>query len=91
MGRALTTNLFTLYLEISRDKSVLHATPLPANKQNTTPAKSNMGHTHLSSLEQSCQGATVLVRKIKQGLSPAAIWIFKKQAPYLFLTCHLIE
>jgi hypothetical protein len=58
MGRALTTNLFTLYLEISRDKSVLHATPLPANKQNTTPAKSNMGHTHLSSLEQSCQGAT---------------------------------
>jgi hypothetical protein len=73
-----------------KDKSVLRATPLPA-KQNTTFASCNMGHTHLSSLEQSCQGATVLVRKIKQGLSPAAIWIFKKQAPYLFLTCHLIE
>jgi hypothetical protein len=31
--------------------------PLSA-KQNTTPARSNMGHTHPSSLEQSCQGAT---------------------------------
>jgi hypothetical protein len=34
----------------------------------TTPARSNMGHMHLSSLEQSCQGATyykqpILVRK----------------------------
>ena len=36
---------------------VSHATPLPA-KQNTTPASSNIGHAHPSSLGQSCQGAT---------------------------------
>jgi hypothetical protein len=34
-----------------------HATPLPA-KQNTTPARSKMGHTYPSSLERSCWGAT---------------------------------
>ena len=53
-------------LKILKDKSALHATPVPA-KQNTTPARSNMGHTQHSSLEQSSQGATyykqpVLVR-----------------------------
>ena len=43
-------------LETSHKKSALHATPLPA-KQNTTPARSNMGHRHLSNLEQIFQGA----------------------------------
>jgi hypothetical protein len=51
-----------------KDKSALkQATPLPAN-QNTTPARTNMGHAHPNSLEQSCQGASyyeqlILVRK----------------------------
>jgi hypothetical protein len=58
--------------------------------QNTTPAWSNTGHVHPSSLEQSCQGVTWYrkpIGKIKQDLSPAAIWNFK--APYLFLNRQL--
>jgi hypothetical protein len=39
-----------------KDKSALHAAFQPA-KQNTTPARSNMGHRHLSNLEQIFQGA----------------------------------
>jgi hypothetical protein len=38
--------LFYYFWKSSKDKAVLHATPLP-EKQNTTPARSNMGHTHL--------------------------------------------
>jgi hypothetical protein len=45
------------HLETPKDKSALHTAPLPA-KQNTTPARSNMGHLHPSNLEQSCKGAT---------------------------------
>jgi len=47
---------------------VLHDTPLPA-KQTLTPARSIMGH--LSSLEQSCQGATFYKqpKKLKRDLS----------------------
>ena len=55
---ALTTRMFALsHLETPKDKSALHTAPLPA-KQNTTPARSSMGHAHPSNLEQSCQGAT---------------------------------
>jgi hypothetical protein len=63
---ALTTRIFALSLEYPKEKRVLHATPLPA-KQNT--ARSNVRPAHLSSLEQSCSGATyykqsILVRNI---------------------------
>jgi hypothetical protein len=46
-----------------KEKTALHATPIPA-KQNTTAARSNMQHAHLSSLEQSCQGATIYKQTI---------------------------
>jgi len=54
---ALATRMFALYLEISQRQKYATCHSSPA-KQNTTPARSNMGHTHPSRQEQSCQGAT---------------------------------
>jgi hypothetical protein len=70
---ALTTRVFALFLEMS----ALHVTPLPA-KQNTTPARGNIGHTHLSKAakEQLITNNTSWFGKIKQNLSPAVIWNF---------------
>ena len=70
---------------------MLHPTPLPA-KQNTTPARSIMGHMHLSSLEQSCQGTTyykqpILLRENKT--RPITSSNLKTQASYLFLNRQL--
>jgi hypothetical protein len=49
--------MFALFWKYPKDKSAIDAIPTPA-KQNITHASGNMGHTNLSSLEQSCQGTT---------------------------------
>ena len=65
-------------------------------KQNTTPARSNMGHAHPRSLEQSCQGGIYYKQPILIGENK--IWLtyhqrqsgfIKTQAPYLFLNHQL--
>jgi hypothetical protein len=76
--------MFALYLETSQRQSALHATPLPA-KHNTTPARSSMGHTHLSNLEELPESTTCWLEKIKQDLSPGAIWDFKNAGIIFFL------
>ena len=66
--------------------------PLSA-KQNTTPARSNMGNTHPSILvvwykaarEQLITNNPSWLEKTKQDLSPAAIWNFKNAGTIPFL------
>ena len=54
--RALATRMFVLYLEIILSQKCATCHSFTSNSFYS--ASHNMGHTHLSSLEQSCQGAT---------------------------------
>jgi len=47
--------------------------------------RSNMGHTHLSSLEQSCQGGATCYKKTKKTYHQQQSGHLKTKAPYLFL------